>query len=66
MALLFVGIALGYGVYTPTLRKQIAALEARGARDPEFVRLGKRANMVGGVLALIVLAILYLMVFKPA
>jgi uncharacterized membrane protein len=66
MALLFAGIALGYGVYTPTLRRQIAALEARGPQDPEFLRLSTRGMIAGMVLSLIVLAIIYLMVFKPA
>lgn len=66
MALLFVGLALGYGVYTPTLRMQIAVLEARGPQDPEFHALSRRGMILGLVLAALVLTILYLMVFKPA
>lgn len=66
LALLFLLAALGFLVYTPTLRKQLAALEARGPQDPEFIRLSKRGGMLGGIIGLIVLAILYLMVFKPA
>jgi uncharacterized membrane protein len=65
MALLVVAFVLGIGFYTPTLRKQIALLEARGAADPEFVRLSKRGSMLGGILGLIVLAIVGLMVYKP-
>jgi uncharacterized membrane protein len=65
MALLFVIAALGFGLYTPTLRKQIAALEARGPQDPEFLRLSKRGSMLGGIMGLIVLVVVYLMVFKP-
>lgn len=65
MALLFIALALGYGLYTPTLRKQIAVLEARGASDPEFLRLSNRGRILGMVLALIVLVIVFLMVFKP-
>jgi uncharacterized membrane protein len=66
MALLFVLVAIALGLYGPTQRKQLAALEARGPQDPEFIRLSKRGGMLGGVLGLIVIAILYLMVFKPA
>jgi uncharacterized membrane protein len=65
MALLILLAGLGVGVYTPTLRRQIAALEARGPNDPEFLRLSKRGAMAGGMLGLITLAILALMVFKP-
>jgi uncharacterized membrane protein len=66
MALLLLMAALGFAVYTPTLRKQIAALDARGPNDPEFLKLGKRGAMLGGIMGLITLAILWLMVFKPA
>jgi uncharacterized membrane protein len=53
-------------VYTPTLRKQIAVLEARGPQDPEFRSLSKRGGITGGILAVIVLVIIWLMVTKPA
>ena len=65
LALLVVAFVLAIGFYTPTLRKQIAALESRGANDAEFVRLSKRGSMLGGILGLIVLAIVGLMVYKP-
>lgn len=65
MALLVVAFILGIGFYTPTLRKQIVILESRGADDAEFVRLSKRGAMLGGILGLIVLAIVALMVYKP-
>ncbi len=65
MALLFLLAALGFGLYSPTLRKQIAALDARGPQDPEFIRLSKRGGMLGGIMGLITLGIVYLMVFKP-
>src|SRR5262245_34258817 len=41
MALLFILAAVGFGLYSPTLRKQLAVLEARGPQDPEFIRLSK-------------------------
>ena len=48
------------------MAQQLAVLEARGPQDPEFIRLSKRGGMLGGVIGLLVLAILFLMVFKPA
>ena len=65
LALLVVAFVLAIGFYSPTLRKQIAVLESRGANDPEFLRLSKRASMLGGILGLIVLVIVGLMVYKP-
>jgi uncharacterized membrane protein len=66
MALLFLLAAVGFGVFTPTLRRQIAALEARGPNDPEFLSLSKRGAIVGGLLGVIAFGIVVLMVFKPA
>lgn len=65
MALLVVLAVLGLGFYTPTLRKQIAALEARGPEDPEFLRLGKRGAMLGGIMGVLVFVMIGLMVYKP-
>jgi hypothetical protein len=58
--------ALAFGIYTPTLRKQITALERGGPNDPEVVRLGKRGAMLGGIMGVIVFVIIGLMVYKPA
>ena len=66
LALLIVAFVLSIGFYTPTLRKQIAVLESRGVSDPEFQRLSTRGAVLGGVLALIVVTIAALMVFKPS
>ncbi len=66
MALWVVMALISALVYTPTLRKQIAALEARGPQDPEFLKLSARGSMVGGILALLVLIVIWLMVTKPA
>jgi uncharacterized membrane protein len=66
MALLVVLAVLGFAVYSPTLRKQIAALERGGPKDPEFLALSTRGSMLGGILGLIVLVIIALMVYKPA
>ena len=59
-------VIIGAGFYTPTLKKQIAAVVNGGAGSPEAARLDSRGQMLGIVLAIIVLAILVLMIFKPA
>jgi uncharacterized membrane protein len=51
--------------YTPALRDQIKLAEAGDTISPEFSRLGARGQILGQVLAVIVLAILAMMVFKP-
>lgn len=52
--------------YSPTLTAQIAAYEAGGAQTPEFAALGARGRMLGMILAVLVVAIILLMVVKPA
>ena len=58
-------VGLGLLVYTPTLRAQISALESSGAGSAEFRALAKRGTTVGIVLAVDVVAIVFLMVTKP-
>jgi uncharacterized membrane protein len=58
-------LALGAGLYTPTLRAQIRALEASGPDSPEYRRLARRGTGLGIALAVLVLVIVALMVFKP-
>jgi uncharacterized membrane protein len=60
--LLIVGVA----VYSPTLRRQIALLDTSGATSLEYLAAASRGRIVGIVLAAIVLAIVFLMVVKPA
>src|SRR5262245_50608276 len=60
-----VAIAIGYGVYTPTLSRQIRALAASGPQSREYRALAARGTVVGIVLAVLVALILVLMVFKP-
>jgi uncharacterized membrane protein len=61
VALVLVGL-LGY---TPTLRRQIATLEADGADSPEFRRLSTRGTIIGISLGVAVVIIIFLMVTKP-
>ncbi len=58
-------VVIGLFLYTPTLRRQIAAYESGGAQTQEFTALGNRGRMLGMALAVIVIAIIILMVVKP-
>jgi hypothetical protein len=58
-------VVLAATQYTPTLRRQIQLAEGGDLSSTEFTRLHRRGQVVGQVLALIVLVILALMVFKP-
>jgi uncharacterized membrane protein len=60
-----IAIAIGYGIYTPTLSRQIRALAASGAQSAEYRAQAARGTVVGIVLAVLVTMILALMVFKP-
>ncbi len=65
LALYAVLIVLGLGVYTPTLRKQIALFEDDGPASPAYRRLASRGTLAGIVLAIDAVAIVFLMVAKP-
>ena len=65
LALWLVLIVVGGAVYTPTLRRQIAALEASGPDSPAYRSLAARGQAVGIALAVIVVVIVFLMVVKP-
>jgi uncharacterized membrane protein len=58
-------IVLGYAVYTPALSRQIRVLATSGAESAEFRKLSNRETVVGITLAVLVLLILVMMVFKP-
>ena len=58
-------VILGIAFYPPTLKKQRQLLED-GRRDaPEYARLANRNRGLGILLAVIVVAIVFLMVTKP-
>ena len=58
-------VLLGLLGYTPTLRKQIRLLESEGAGSAAYKSAARRGMVIGPVLGVIVLAIIFLMVFKP-
>jgi len=59
-------LVVAFFVYTPTLRRQIALVESTGATSPEYLAAASRGRVVGIFLAVVVLAIVFLMVVKPA
>jgi uncharacterized membrane protein len=63
LALYVVAVLLGLFVYTPTLRRQIQALDAGDAA--ELRRLSARGTAVGVALSVDVIVIVFLMVTKP-
>ncbi len=65
LILWIVAVAIGYGLYTPTLSRQIRVLASSGPESAEFQALSSRGQILGIVLAVLVLVILALMVFKP-
>lgn len=58
-------LVLGLGVYTPLLRRQIAAAEQPGPASAEYRAIARQGMLLGIVLALLVVAITFLMVSKP-
>jgi uncharacterized membrane protein len=58
-------VVLGLAVYSPTLRAQIRAYEDAGPTSDEFKRASTRGTAVGGILAIDVIVIVFLMVTKP-
>ena len=52
--------------YTPTLRRQIQALDAGGPNSPEYQRLAARGTRLGVLLTVLAVIIVFVMVTKPA
>lgn len=65
LALYVALVGIGVGLYTPTLRRQIAIYEADGAGAAEFGSLTRRGALLGAALALVAVTIVFLMVVKP-
>lgn len=63
---LYVAAALvGYFVFGPVVRRELAALERGGVDDPEYLRFRGLARRLGILTTTVVLIILALMVAKP-
>ena len=65
IGLVLVVFAVAIFGYTPTLRRQIEALDRSGARAPEYLALASRSTRLGAALGVLVAAIVILMVVKP-
>jgi uncharacterized membrane protein len=65
IVLLLTATVLGFAVYSPLLRRQIAAVEADGPSSAEYRALAQRASSLGAALGGIVVVIVGLMVIKP-
>lgn len=66
IALLALTTVLGLGVYSPLLKRQIAALRDGGPDSALYRALSLRGARLGGVFGLINLSVFVLMVFKPS
>jgi uncharacterized membrane protein len=58
-------VLLGLIGYTPTLRRQIQALDSDGFQSVEYQALARRGRILGMILAVLVIIIIFLMVVKP-
>ncbi len=65
IAIYLAAAALGYLVFGPVVRGELAALERGGTGDPEYLRSRGRARTLGVVTTAMVLTILALMVVRP-
>jgi uncharacterized membrane protein len=65
LVLYVVTLLVGLLGYSPTLKRQIAALDAEGFGSANYKALAGRGTLLGVVLALLVIAIVFLMVVKP-
>lgn len=63
--LFLLATVVGFAVFSPLLRRQIAAVEGSGPESPEYAALAGRAGGLGALLGGIVVVIVALMVLKP-
>jgi uncharacterized membrane protein len=58
-------VLVGLSGYTPTLRRQIKVLDSEGFSSPTYQVLARRGTRLGVILAVLTIAIVFLMVVKP-
>jgi uncharacterized membrane protein len=66
LVLYVIVLLVGLLGYSPTLRRQIQALDSEGFSSPAYSALAGRGTLLGIVLAVLVVIIVFLMVVKPA
>lgn len=63
---LYVVVAvMAIALFTPMLRRRVSMAESGDLDSDEYRRLAKQSGIVGGVLAVLVIMIVFLMVTKP-
>ena len=65
LALYLAAALVGYFVFGPVVRRELAALDRGGVSDPEYLRFRVHARHLGILTTTVVLVILALMVTKP-
>ena len=65
IAIYLAAAVLGYFVFGPVVRGELAALERGGTRDPAYLRSRAHARTLGVVTTAMLLTILALMVVRP-
>ena len=65
LILYVIAVALAAASYTPTLRRQIAALAAGGANSAEYQQLAARGTRIGILISILIVVIVFMMVTKP-
>jgi uncharacterized membrane protein len=66
LVLYVVVVLVGLFGYTPTLREQIRLADVAGPSSADYQTVAKRSTFLGIALAVVVVAITFLMVVKPA
>ncbi len=66
LVLYVVLVLLAVFLYTPTLRQQVQFAEAGQGQSTDYAALARRGTVVGIAMAVIALAITFLMVVKPS
>jgi uncharacterized membrane protein len=65
LVLYVVLVAIAVAGYTPALRQQVALAEAGRIDTDVYRKVAKRSGVIGGILAVTVVVIIFLMVVKP-
>lgn len=65
LVLYALAVLLGLFGYTPSLRRQIQALDSQGFDSPAYQAQAHRGTRLGVILVLMAVAIVFLMVAKP-
>jgi uncharacterized membrane protein len=65
IVLYIVALLLGFLMYSPALRRQIEAAEKAGPTSAEYNVAAAQGRQLGIIIAVIVVAIVFLMVVKP-